>query len=172
MIISEQVIYTDEELKNEEWRCFHIVTKPQKHYKRGTKLYVSNLGRCKADDKIVNNKPRESGYVNFCCIPVHRLVYKLFISPNIDGLDVDHIDRNRLNNRVSNLRACTRKENMLNINTRQHLKEMFNKQKYKDFQRQNNVGRKWINNGKIRKKLFPEDCIKYINEGWKYGFNF
>lgn len=117
MIISEEVIYTQEELNTEEWRLLHIVTKPQKYYKRGTKLYVSNLGRCKADDIIIKPKPKKSGYLYFMNTPLHRVIYKIFVNNDIDGLDIDHFDRNRQNNRVCNLRACTRSENMRNPNT-------------------------------------------------------
>ena len=41
---------------------------------------------------------------------VDIVLHRLLIGPP-DGLDVDHRDRNGLNNRRSNLRACTRSEN-------------------------------------------------------------
>lgn len=45
---------------------------------------------------------------------VHRLVAETFL-PNPNAYtEVDHIDRNRTNNRVSNLRWVTRSENLLN----------------------------------------------------------
>ena len=52
------------------------------------------------------------------CVNVHRLVAKAFI-PNPDGKpEVDHIDRNRANNVVSNLRWATRCEQNLNMTTK------------------------------------------------------
>lgn len=43
---------------------------------------------------------------------IHRLVYEAFIGDIPDGMKVDHIDGNRSNNKVSNLRLVTQSENM------------------------------------------------------------
>lgn len=52
---------------------------------------------------------------------IHRLVAMAFI-PNPDDLPcVDHIDTNKENNNVENLRWCTHQENSLNPITREHL---------------------------------------------------
>lgn len=170
MFLSKSIEYSQEELNNEEWKCFHIVTKPQKYYKRGTKLYVSNLGRCKADNIIITPKTKKNGYLYFWNTPLHRLIYSTFIEENIKGLDIDHIDRNRQNNRLINLRTCTRSENMANPLTQKHLKERCNDEDYKQKLRKQNIGRVWLNNGIIRTKQFPENCEKYIQQGWTYGW--
>ena len=44
----------------------------------------------------------------------HHLVAEHFIGPRPESLVIDHIDRNKLNNQVSNLRYITQKENMFN----------------------------------------------------------
>ena len=63
---------------------------------------------------------------------VHRLVAEYFI-PKVEGKDiVDHIDENKTNNHVSNLRWCTGKENTEYYNTkdgRRHHIELGKKRK-------------------------------------------
>ena len=54
---------------------------------------------------------KDSKHVNF---KIHRLIATYFI-PNLENKPyVDHIDRNRLNNCVSNLRWVSHEENMMN----------------------------------------------------------
>ena len=56
---------------------------------------------------------------------IHRLVATTFI-PNPEGhKEIDHIDRNKTNNRVDNLRWVTRRENMANIDARKSLKPVW-----------------------------------------------
>ena len=43
---------------------------------------------------------------------VHRLVYEAFRGPIPKGYVIDHIDNNPLNNKISNLRIVTQKENV------------------------------------------------------------
>ena len=96
---------------------------------------VSNYGRVRSNDMIVNGrlqnchnkkgrilKPHtdKEGYkgVVLCVnqkrktFRLHRLVAAAFI-PNPDNLpEIDHIDGNRANNDATNLRWCTRKQNL------------------------------------------------------------
>lgn len=44
--------------------------------------------------------------------PHHRLVYRTFIGPIEDGKEIHHIDGDRTNNRVENLKMVTRQENL------------------------------------------------------------
>ena len=56
---------------------------------------------------IYNNTRRKT-------IRVHRLVAQSFVPNPENKPEIDHIDRNRQNNNVENLRWATKSENMLN----------------------------------------------------------
>lgn len=43
----------------------------------------------------------------------HRVVYETFVSKIKNGLQIDHIDGDKHNNKISNLRQLTQSENML-----------------------------------------------------------
>ena len=70
---------------------------------------------------------------------IHRLVAEAFIGP-VEGYEIDHIDTNRTNNHVSNLRIVTRKENANNpltiLNLKKHSDEY--KKKYSRKVKDNN----------------------------------
>ncbi len=97
------------------------------HKKEKRDYYVSNLGRCRINDKIVEFKPKKKieieGYYCFHGKRVHRWVAELFIS-NPDNLPcIDHIDTNIHNNRVDNLRWVDYKGNTNNPLTLKHMSE-------------------------------------------------
>ncbi len=108
----EEIKYTDEELALELW----LDIKGYKNYQ------VSNLGRVKNKKNGKLLKPKYAGsytrvglfFNNYQKnIKMHRLVANAFIyNPDpINKLIIDHIDNNKVNNRSSNLRWVTHKEN-------------------------------------------------------------
>lgn len=127
---------------------------------------ISNLGRVKRSYKngklkILNHDISNNDYhsVVLCKnnikkkVLVHRLVAQVFI-PNPDNKEqVDHIDLNKNNNQISNLRWATRSENCKNKKAC------------------NNTGKKFISERQNRKKKFRlriqgiiNKCFEYLNE--------
>ena len=88
--------------------------------------WVSNLGNVKYFDMIENiEKPvhtniTSTGYRVFYYKSkkhkIHQYVAYSFLGDRPAGLVIDHIDRNKLNNNLTNLRYCTCKENIINSN--------------------------------------------------------
>ena len=88
---------------------------------------VSNFGTIKSitkvnkKERILKGYPDGNGYLQVKIsgkhITIHKLVAIAFIGERPEGLDIDHIDRNKLNNRADNLRYCTSSENIRNTST-------------------------------------------------------
>lgn len=106
--------YYKEDLEGEEWKKV-----PNLHYS------VSTFGRVRNDDTYLLLKPSlVCGYHKVRLsqdgviydITIHKLVYMVF--NNIDtipkGYVIDHIDANKLNNKLSNLQLITLSENVNN----------------------------------------------------------
>ena len=83
---------------------------------------VSNYGNVRRNGKVLKCSRHSQGYryfqlkrsdrrVNYL---VHHLVAQQFIGDRPKGLIIDHIDRDRTNNHVDNLRYTTYKENSIN----------------------------------------------------------
>ena len=87
---------------------------------------VSNMGRVRncVSGRILQPGVNQNGYYFVFLFQdtrgkqfrVHRLVANEFLEkpPSIQNLVVDHIDRNRKNNMITNLRYCTRSQNAIN----------------------------------------------------------
>lgn len=104
-----------------------IITKPLKGYEG---LYeINSLGeiyslpkRTLSKRRILKTSINNSGYhcVSLCknskhkSFTVHRLLLDTFISERPKGMDIDHIDGDKLNNSITNLRYCSRSDNMKN----------------------------------------------------------
>lgn len=88
----------------------------------GYSLLVLTINRRYPEESILYSHPKShhAGYykdgkeARQITLKVHQLVYDAFIGPIPEGMVIDHIDRNKLNNDVSNLRAVTQSENQHN----------------------------------------------------------
>ncbi len=63
-----------------------------------------NRGASHSIEVRLNEKPR----------PAHRIIWEMCNGPIPKGMQIDHIDADPWNNRLSNLRLCTRSQNMMN----------------------------------------------------------
>ena len=87
-------------------------------------LYVSRCGRVIStrSGKEIDPKANSRGYkVHLIKIrgrivakALHRIVFEAIHGSVPKGMEVDHIDRNRINNHINNLRACSPSENLRN----------------------------------------------------------
>ena len=74
--------------------------------------------RDKSTKRILKETITAQGYSNInidsTTIPIHRIIAEQFINPNIQGMDVNHINHKRLDNRIENLEVITHSENLKN----------------------------------------------------------
>jgi hypothetical protein len=86
------------------------------------KIYsVSVDGQVKKNEKLMKGAFDTLGYRQVSQYGklkmVHRLVASRFLpAPTKEGCEIDHIDRDKSNNHASNLRWCSKSDNMLNRN--------------------------------------------------------
>ena len=88
----------------------------------------------------------------------HHLVAKAFIGERPEGLVIDHIDRNCLNNNVDNLRYITQKENTHNNdNYKSHIEGEGKERMYK-------VQKEYRENNKEHIKKYLEENKEHIKQ--------
>lgn len=131
-------------MKNEEWRdikgyegLYQISNYAR--VKRLNKRVRAGFGSYRTvSEKILKPQKSKYGYMRIALTKnnvrkihfIHRLLYEAFVGKVIDGYELDHIDTDKTNNSLSNLRMVTSKENKNNPLTLQHY-SISNKKKAK-----------------------------------------
>ncbi|CAL6028357.1 Conserved_hypothetical protein [Hexamita inflata] len=81
---------------------------------------ISNLGRlvyidsAKRPSIFINRDGYIQTNLNDILLTIHKLVAEAYLGPRPDNCEVDHMDRCRVNNQMSNLRYVTRSQNSRN----------------------------------------------------------
>lgn len=79
---------------------------------------VAVVEECDADIADAGGWWWDGKYVRSNQGRLHRQIVIKHLGPIPEGMEVDHLDRDRLNNRLSNLRLCSRSENATNYRGR------------------------------------------------------
>lgn len=133
---------------------------------------ISNLGnvRKRVDDnkyKVIQGSIVQTGYRYFQLQRdgkrlnyfYHKLVALAFLGPRPLGLVIDHIDRNRLNNCVTNLRYCTYTENARNSNSYlAHIEET------DPIKRKKIVAREWRQKNKDKQREYNKTYVMKLRQ--------
>lgn len=95
--------------------------------KSGGKLYINKLGQIQKrfkirEPKLMKGSTDSQGYVRISVLEngkyirkhIHSIMGEMFLPNPYNHRNIDHIDRNKTNNRLDNLRWFSQSNNMLN----------------------------------------------------------
>lgn len=133
-------------------------------------LLVSNFGNCKTKDRYVrckggyrmskgktlNKEKCNSGYYRFSFCHkhylIHRLVYSTFKGDIPTDMNVNHIDENPANNKLSNLNLMTHKDN-INWGTRNRRMAISQGKPILQIDLNGNIIKEWYSQGEAARVL-------------------
>lgn len=133
---------------------------------------ISNEGTVRAKEKVIEQRKKNGelykriipSKIIHACIDsegyyavsldnmhyrIHRLIYEAFIGEIPNGLEIDHINRDRTDYTLSNLRLVSKKENVYNrtLAYRPDITDISKYQKYKDIDKAKNYCLRFSENG-------------------------
>lgn len=106
------------DFENEIWKSLSVVGLSQ--------YYVSNYGRIKSNKQLIKQQIHHQTTYMQVSLKNDNKIRKTYLAHKLEmiafcgdsTLEIDHIDRNKQNNHISNLRYVTRSENMNNTKSR------------------------------------------------------
>jgi len=90
------------------------------YYKEGELYWLKNVSNKKENSiagGLVNTGYRRV-MIHNKSYAVHRVIWEILKGPILDGYQIDHINHNRADNRIENLRLATNKQNNQNKSVR------------------------------------------------------
>lgn len=113
------VSYFTHKMEQEQFILNELKTKNYKEfYVKGKKFYVTDQGLIYSETRMYALGRRLNGYVavqlNNEVKYVHRVVWEAFNGKIPSGYEIDHINTNRADNRLENLKLVTSSENKRN----------------------------------------------------------
>ena len=94
-------------------------------------IRCSNYKKIEGNVKVIKQTKSRNGYLKINVrkkvIPVHRFIWECFNGLLDKEKAIDHINTDRTDNRIENLKSCTFTENMANELTREHLRKVKSK---------------------------------------------
>lgn len=148
------------------------------YHKSGNLIIKNKRYQCDVVGSLLKNRPHHSGYVyiehNRKSIALHAVIFILHYGyrPKF----IDHINRNKSDNRIENLRPATRSQNNFNIKKRKNNKSGFRgvslcKESGK-WKAQISINNKKINLGRFKfKKDAYAAFVKSAKENYGKFFN-
>lgn len=103
--------------------------------------------------RLLKPIPTHDGYYRVCLckdnnkkiLSIHRLVWETYVGPVPAGKQIDHIDRDKTNNSLSNLRLVSPQQNRFNTNSKGYTKN--NNSNINPWKAKIRVGKKTIHLG-------------------------
>ena len=91
-----------------------------KYDTEGYLIRIMNVGKCEIGDKVgsINSRGYYNVVLNYTIYSLHRLIWIWHYGNIPKDKVIDHIDRDKTNNKIENLRLATVGENAVNQNVR------------------------------------------------------
>lgn len=158
-------------MRNDEWQLIYDSGNIVKYIDRQGEILKYNFS--KGEARIIKPSTNPNGYKTTLVNTrienerayIHRLVWEAFNGAIPEGMEIDHINNDRSDNRLENLRLVTKSENLSDTQRGRNIRKAKNKRAYIviDGQRIEKHSRKVLNN--YCKDNFDINVLSIFNNG-------